>query len=147
MTRIDLSRLSPRHQSLIRKHQRLSEINKKPKAKKSKPTAFDEEFDSQLELDFAEELELWRLEGHISEWRYHPMRFRLARCVTYEPDFLRIPLSSLDAAQTFYEVKGSWKMKNARDSRTRLEACASLNWWFKWQAVTLENGIWRYETI
>lgn len=118
---------------------------KKPKAKK--PAALGEEFDSKLELDFAWELERRRLAGKIAEWRFHPMRFRLAPSVTYTPDFCTKARSdSLELS--FFEVKGSWKAKNARDSRTRLQIAAYQFQWFDWYAVTRNpHDGWVFETI
>jgi hypothetical protein len=141
MTRLGLERLSQHHQAHVKKALRLGETFKKPRAEK--PTAFGEEFDSKLELDFAAELEGWKLRGLIEEWRYHPLRFRIARGCTYEPDFI----SRQGARFIVYEVKGSWLGKNARDSRTRLQVAAYLYQWFSWQAVTRVKGVWHFEDI
>lgn len=141
MTRVALERLSPEHQRFVKNRSRASENQKKPKA--AKPTALGEVFDSKLELNFAWELERRRLARIIEEWRYHSMRFRLAPNVTYTPDFC----ARCGDRLTFYEVKGSWKMKNARDSRTRLQIAAYVYWWFGWQAVTQEDGQWVFEVI
>ena len=147
MTRVDIDRLSPRHQAFIRKQAHVSEQHKKPRP--SKPIAFGEEFDSQLEVDFAGELEIKKATREISEWHYHPLRFRIGKNVTYTPDFLTAEPSTCDWADRFtiYEVKGSWESKNARDSRTRLQVAAYMYQFFSWQAVTREKGIWHYETV
>ena len=146
MTRVDTSRLSPLHQRFIKKQAHESEQRKKPR--KEKPTLFGEEFDSVLELDFACELEQWRLNRVIHEWRYHPLRFRLAPNVTHEPDFMTVThWRDADTELTIYEVKGSWDMKNARDARTRLQIAAYSFQWFGWQAVTRKNGLWQFEVI
>ncbi len=142
MTRIGFDRLSPHHQRFITRQERVSEQNKKPDAKK-KPEALGEVFDSKLELEFAWELERRRLAGMIDEWLYHPLKFRIARNATYEPDFLTRSGSRF----TVYEVKGSWKAHNARDSRTRLQVAAYMYQWFNWQAVTRPKSDWCYETI
>jgi len=142
VTRLDLSQLSPTHQAIVKKAEKQRERYRKPDAK-VKPSAFGEEFDSSLELDFAVELETWRCRGTIDEWRYHPMKFRIAQNCTYEPDFL----SRQGGRIIIYEVKGSWLAKGARDSRTRLQVAAYLYQWFSWQGVTREKGIWRYEDI
>ena len=147
MRGVDLLRLSPRHQALIKNQAHASEAKKKPRA--PKPAAFGEEFDSQLEVDFAWELERQRLAGLIAEWRYHPLRFRIAKNVTYTPDFLTVASEMLPHTGdlTFIEVKGSWLGKNARDSRTRLQVAAYLYQWFGWEAVTRIDGVWQFETI
>ena len=139
----DLSRLSAYHQALIQKFARVSERNRKPDAKK-KPEALGEEFDSQLELEFAWELERRRLAGVIDDWFYHPMKFRIAKNCTYEPDFM----ACCGTRFSVYEVKGSWKSKNARDSRTRLQVAAYRYQFFSWKGVTRDKeGKWIFETI
>ena len=147
MTRVAVEQLSAEHQAAIRKWQKASERNKRPQAdKKASLCAFGYEFDSQLEVDFARELERWLEDKTIADWRYHPLRFRLAKGVTYEPDF-RVLSHGIVPRLTFYEVKGSWKAKNARDSRTRLKIAASMNQWCGWYGVTREKGVWKFETI
>ena len=80
----------------------------------------------------------------VDEWRYHPIRVRLARNCTYEPDF---GVWDKDGLLTLCEVKGSWLAKNARDSRTRLIIAASMFHRWAWLAVTRESGIWRFERM
>jgi len=138
----DLTRLSPEHQRFIRNQAHNSERKKKPRV--AKPTGYGETFDSPLELDFAAELESLMRNRQIREWRYHPLRFRLAPNVSYTPDFM---LVHLNESLALYEVKGSWKMKNARDSRTRLEIAAYRYPWFQWHAVTRVDGAWSYKQI
>ena len=146
MTRLPVERLSTHHQVAVRR-QLEGEGGEKPQ--KREHVLDGVKYDSGTELKFAVELEARKMAREIKGWRYHSMRFWVAPGRSYEPDFLDFMLSPNDLIPqlTIYEVKGSWESKNARDSRTRLEACAALNWWFKWRAVTRENGIWRYETI
>ncbi len=146
MTRVTTDRLSPHHQVAVR---RQLEDSEEPREPKPKLTLYGIDFDSRLELDYAFVLEARKRYGAILDWRYHPMRFRIAPGKTYEPDFLALSVSTCDwaAAITIYEVKGSWDSKNARDSRIRLEVAASLNYWFRWVAVTRDKGVWNYETI
>ena len=142
MTRLNVEQLSPTHRALVRKAEKQRERNQKPDAK-VKPSAFGEEFDSNTELNFAVELEGWRCRGTIDEWRYHAMKFRIAQHCTYEPDFL----TRQGGRFIIYEVKGSWKQKGGRDSRTRLQVAAYLYQWFSWQGVTFDKGVWRFEEI
>jgi hypothetical protein len=146
MTRVDPKRLSKEHQEYLEARSARGEHFKRPKSGKPALAAYGEEFDSQLELDFAAELERWRKEGKVDSWLYHPMRFRLARNVTYTPDFT----SSVDFGVwplTVYEVKGSWQSRGARDSRTRLKIAAWTYQWFNWYGVTREKGVWQFEAI
>ncbi len=139
--RIDLSRLSPVHQAFIARQRRAGDANRKPQ--EDKPTAFGEEFDSQLEIEFATLLEARFRRGEIDEWRYHPLRFRIAKNATYQPDFLE----RVGNRFTIWEVKGSWKAKNARDSRTRLEVAAYMYPWFSWKAALKGEDGWEFEEI
>ncbi|MBW2560008.1 MAG: hypothetical protein JRE40_04025 [Deltaproteobacteria bacterium] len=144
MCPVDLTRLSPHHQRFIARQARVSERNKKPKEKQKKLEALGEEFDSKLELEFAWELERRRLAHMIDEWRYHPMRFRIAKNANYTPDFL----TRVGSRFTIFEVKGSWDSKNARDSRTRLQVAAYMYQWHTWIGVTRSrHKEWVYETI
>lgn len=137
-----INRLSPKHRAQVR--QQLAKAKPWPKPK---PKAFGIEFDSKLELDFAAWLDSELVARRISAWKYHPEKFSLAPRLTYAPDFLVVPVLHSDQP-TIYEVKGSWKMKNARDSRTRLKVAASLFPSFNWIAVTRgNNGVWKFETI
>ena len=125
-----------------------SEAWQKPKKAKRKPSAFGEEFDSQLELDFAAELGLWVVAATIDDWRYHALRFRIAKNVSYTPDFFTDGCRGGHyEGLSLFEVKGSWKMKNARDARTKLQVAAYLNQWCSWYAVTRMDGTWQIETI
>ena len=147
MTRVHTARLSAEHQAAIRKWQEVGERQKRPRAeKKPELCAFGYEFDSPLEVDFAHELERRYLSREFSDWRYHSMTFRLAKGVTYTPDFRTIS-HGIVPRLTFYEVKGSWKQKGGRDSRTRLKIAADLNQWCNWHGVTREDGEWVFEVI
>ncbi len=142
MTRVPLDRLSAHHRAFIEKQVRASERHQKPR--KEKPQGFGEEFDSAYELQYAQYLDARRLRGAIERWWYHPMKFRIGKNATYEPDFL----TKSGTHFVVHEVKGSWKAKNARDGRTRLEVSAYLYQFFTWQAVTKgERGEWAFETI
>jgi hypothetical protein len=145
VSRLDLLRLSPKHQAFIRKQERSRDTFKKPKL--PPPTAFGEEFDSKLEAEFASVLEQWRSDGRIIEWRYHPLRFRIAHNCSYEPDFATWEELNGFPRTAVYEVKGSWKMKNARDTRTRLLIACALFPYFTWYGVTREADEWHYEQI
>jgi hypothetical protein len=141
VTRVDIARLSTKHQAFVKKNERHGDEYKKPR--KAKPKALGEEFDSPEELNFAMFLQLLRDNGEIDEWRYHPLKFRIAKNCTYEPDFI----TRKGKEFTVYEVKGSWKQKGARDSRTRLEVAAFMYQWFSWKAAICEKGVWCFEPI
>lgn len=153
MRGLDLQRLSPEHQNFVRERMRKAASQKKPRTPEH--LAFGVEFDSGLEVRFAGRLEGLRCANDIAEWYYHPMRFRLAPGLTYEPDFGAAvsssqPHESITRHYDFiiYEVKGSWKSKNARDSRTRLKVAASMFPCFEWYGVTPgELSAWDFERM
>jgi hypothetical protein len=140
---VDISRLSPEHQAFIKSHSKASVQYQKPK--KAKAVAYGIEFDSNDEALLAVELEEWKRQGKIDDWRYHPIKVRLAVGCMYTPDFGA--LHSDTGHWALYEYKGSWKMKNARDSRTRLKIAAELYPWWMWYGVTKEKGVWQFEQI
>jgi hypothetical protein len=76
-------------------------------------------FDSQLERAFDAEL---RARGY--EVRPHGWTFHLPGGVDYTPDF--IAWYPYQVTVHVYEVKGSMKQHNARDSRTRFKVAAGL---------------------
>ena len=163
---IDLTALSPKHRAIAT---RLLAHKKRSEAKVEARLLGGPKYDSQLEADFASFLRaLTRSSGRLSdgsgvlEWKYHPMRFRLAPGLSYTPDFgavvkPRIPAAWEDGKvigttwgtprYRLFEVKGSWKAKNARESRVRLKIAAHLFGFFEWVAVTRERGSWEFEVI
>lgn len=104
------------------------------------------EFRSRLEADRARYLNGLKRIGRIDSWSYEPLTFHLPGGVRYTPDFM---LRTLYPVKTVIleEVKGSWKSKNARDSRTRLKITAGMYPEFAFRAVTKENGTWKEEPI
>jgi len=93
-------------------------------------------FDSQLECDFYAEL---LARGLIV--CPHPFTLHMPGGVDYTPDFMAWFADKLWPA--VYEVKGSGKAKNARDSRTRFRIAAGLYPCFTWVWVTRSpRGAW-----
>jgi hypothetical protein len=72
---------------------------------------------------------------------YHPITVRLADGARYTPDFgIR-----MHNVFVLLEAKGSWKAKNARDSRTRLHIAQEMFPWWIWVDVTKdqEGFVWK----
>lgn len=67
---------------------------------------------------------------------YEPFTLRLEGG-EYTPDFLFVDAETL--VVTLVEVKGSWRAKNARDSRTKLRAAAARYWFFGWLALSVKT--------
>lgn len=110
--------------------------------------------------------------GEILRWRYEVIRLAIAEHRWYTPDFVvtlhpsrlwsvieasearrrRFSEAGLKLEQTqptlvCVEVKGSWRAKNARDARTRMEVAASLNPEIRFFAATREGGVWIHEPV
>lgn len=96
-----------------------------------------------LERAYADELTLRQAAGLIREWRFEPLKLRLAPATYYSPDFLVI-LS--DDTVEIHEVKGRWE----DDARVKIKVAATLNPWFRFVAVTKRpkrDGGWSVEEI
>jgi len=138
---MNLERLCPEHQAFIKRQTKSSEGKRRPG--KAKIIKYNCEFDSKLEVEFADQLEAFRLAGILELWRHHPMRLSLAVGCTYTPDFgVR-----LQGRWILFETKGHWKQKNARDSHTRLVIAQSCFPWWDWCAVLKIKGMFEYEVI
>lgn len=149
MTQIDLSALSPRHRAHAKRAIESARKRVNPIDAAVRPRVYD----STIEAEFARDIDVMAKTGaqfdgwNVVGWDYHPMAFNLASGLTYTPDFAM----EIEHAATRYclvEVKGSWKAKNARDSRTRLLIAAHRFPMFCWVAVT--QGIskrWQIEWI
>ena len=48
------------------------------------------QFRSNTEREYAEMLAIQKLNGEIRDWRYEPIRLKLAEQTTYTPDFMVI---------------------------------------------------------
>ena len=102
---------------------------------------------NRLESRYAELLDLRKLAGESSEWRFEPIKFRLAKGCFYSPDFLVI---DTEGQLEFHETKGHWE----DDARVKIKTAANLYPWFLFVAVTedkkaRQKGIspWKREVI
>lgn len=105
---------------------------------------------NKLEARYAQHLDLLQKAGEIVEWRFEPIKLRLAGRTFYTPDFFvevvsvpnqtttnLIPPNSLQ----LHEVKGFWR----DDARVKIKVAAELFPWFRFRAVKWVNGQWEYE--
>lgn len=102
-------------------------------------------YDSKLEADYASYL--WGLvfAGDIRAFSYHPWTFLLPGGVRYTPDFVvwvSEPFVSLVKVE-IHEIKGSLKMKNARDTLTRLRIAQGLFPWIHMRVIDRYRRHWR----
>ena len=89
-------------------------------------------FDSKLEAKRDRHFSMLVLTGDVKRYRYHPFTIQIGPGKRYTPDFL---IEYADSRIVIEEVKGSLKMKNARDSVTRLHVAAGLLPMFAWRLV------------
>lgn len=89
-------------------------------------------FDSKLEEQRDRHFSMLMLAGDVKRYRYHPFTMQIGPGKRYSPDFL---VEYADGRIVLEEVKGNLKMKNARDSVTRLHVAAGLLPMFVWRLV------------
>ncbi len=155
MKGLDLSRLSPAHRKKVENLMRRANQHQRPRADKVDAISAGIQYDSKLEAHFSQYVEALARSGSllpdgclVVDWDYHPMRVNLTPGLSYTPDFGLLVCRNGSAPRwRLVEVKGSWKSKNARDSRVRLEVAAQLFPFFEWVAVVQERGAWIFETI
>lgn len=96
------------------------------------PSAAVDPFDSKLEALRHRHLSMLVLAGEVKRFQYHPFTIAIGPGKKYTPDFL---VEYPDGRIVIEEVKGSLKMKNARDSVTRLHVAAGQLPMFSWRLV------------
>lgn len=96
------------------------------------PSAAVDPFDSKLEALRHRHLSMLILAGEVKRVKYHPFTIAIGPGKKYTPDFL---VEYPDGRIVIEEVKGSLKMKNARDSVTRLHVAAGQLPMFSWRLV------------
>ncbi len=95
---------------------------------------------TQLEARYAAMLEHLKRGAEILDWRFEPLKFRLAKRTWYTPDFLLVYPSRFEV----HECKGFWE----DDARVKWKTCAELYPWLHFVAVTERkgrHGAWTYE--
>jgi len=92
---------------------------------------------NKTEQKYAGTLALQKAAGEIVDFGFQRIKLRLADNTFYTPDF---DVVTRDEIQ-LHEVKGFWE----DDARVKIKVAAGLFWQFKWLAVRLEKGVWKYE--
>ena len=102
------------------------------------------EYDSKLEAARARYWWSLQMAGDITRVVHHPFSVEIGIDCTYEPDFLvEWPSGRIQVE----EVKGHLKMKNARDSVTRLKAAAMKLPMFHWTLTRRIRSQWQERVI
>ncbi len=153
----DIARLSPVHREFVR--DQLDKRSKRPATAISAATP-TRVYDSDAEARYAQLLDaLTRSEAEhwdgtrVLEWSHHTIRFQVGAHEWYTPDFGLVVVHNwgdpdrIVERWRLVEVKGSWKAKNARESRAKLCAAALLNPWFEWEAALVNGQSFDHEVI
>ena len=82
-----------------------------------------------LEQRWADHLDVLRAAGEIAEWRYEPLKLKLAGSTFYTPDFIVL---HKDQHLSIDEVKGFWR----DDARVKLKVAAEMFPWWEFRAIT-----------
>ena len=101
-------------------------------------------YDSKFELARAKFFDTLILAKEMRMYVHHPFTIQLAPKRTYTPDFLVV---WMDGRMDIEETKGSLKMKNVRDSITRLHVAAVKLPMFTWFLVLRTEGRWEKHLI
>lgn len=109
-------------------------------------------FKSNMEREWALQLEAELRAGTIETWRYEPMTFKVGPELRYTPDFLvvrKIPLAlpgggaAVRTILEFHEIKGWAQSKRA--SRVAFRSAAHANPWFAFFWITRKQRAWQVE--
>lgn len=88
---------------------------------------------------YAALLEMRKQAGEIQDWRYEPLKIKLAEATYYTPDFLVVMADCFE----FHEVKGYWR----DDARVKIKVAAAKCPWIKFFAVQWIKSAWQMEEI
>lgn len=95
---------------------------------------------NKMEQRYANHLELRRRAGEVYDWKFEPMKLRLAWKTWYTADFF---VQLEDGQLEVHECKGHWE----DDARVKIKVAASLYPCFRFLAITEQNGMYDFETI
>lgn len=95
---------------------------------------------NKLEASYSRYLEDRRVIGEIYQWKYEPMKLRLADRTYYSPDFVVI---AWDGLVEFHETKGFMR----DDANVKIKVAAEQFQWARFFLVTRKKGEWKVEAI
>lgn len=102
---------------------------------------------NKTETKFSLRLEALKRAGHITEWRFEALKFRLADMTTYTPDFLVI---GIDGSITLIDTKAYWKKAGkvgiTEDANVKVKVVAEQYPWFVFQTTWEQGGGWQHKT-
>ena len=93
-----------------------------------------------LEKRYAAHLELRRQTGEIRDWKFEPLKLKLAPATFYAPDF---GVQMLDGSVELHETKGHWE----DDARVKVKVAAAMFPWFRFVGARWDKSVkdWKFE--
>ena len=93
-----------------------------------------------LEKRYAAHLELRRQTGEIADWKFEPLKLKLAPATFYGPDF---GVQRLDGSVELHETKGHWE----DDARVKVKVAAAMFPWFRFVGARWDKNVkdWKFE--
>ncbi len=121
----------------------VSPVPGRPRGVGSKP-APSPQYDSKLEARYAQYLHCLKYGKEIDHWHYHPFTLLLPGGIKYTPDFAVCYDSGFVGFYRveIHELKGHMRMKNVRDSVTRLRIAQGLFPWLWFKIISRSKGQW-----
>ena len=92
---------------------------------------------NKTEQAYAAHLALLQRAGEIADYRFEPLKLRLADKTFYTPDFAVVRADCLE----LHEVKGFWE----DDARVKIKVAAAQYPWFRFVAVQRKRQQWVME--
>jgi len=101
---------------------------------------------NKTEALYSQRLETMKRNGVIVDWRFEPVKFRLADHTTYTPDFMVI---DIDGAVVFTDTKAYWKSAGKvgieEDANVKLKVVAEQYPWFSFCIAYVKDGRWQFK--
>lgn len=96
-----------------------------------------------LEKRYAQHLELLKTVGEIADWRFEPMKLRLAPKTYFDVDFMVRVIDGDAHWIELHEVKGHWE----DDARVKMKVAAAMFPWWAFKGVQWNKDAkdWKFE--
>lgn len=93
-----------------------------------------------IEKRYAAHLDLRKIAGEILDWKFEPLKLKLAPATFYNPDF---GVQMLDGHIEIHETKGFWE----DDARVKVKVAAEMFPWFSFLGVMWVKAAktWKFE--
>ena len=131
-----------RTEAIERDRQAVQAVMDKPAKKKpAAPSRMNGE-----ETAYARQLDIMKRMGLITDYKFEPVRLRLADATTYTPDFMVVTKTG---GVAFYEVKAYWKSARRvgwrEDARVKIKVAQEMYPHWSFVATWRRDGHWEEE--